>query len=56
MADAVENFDSAMFEYLDDYDLEGYMAQFTPSDEDIMQYFATASTDAALYNYLASLE
>jgi hypothetical protein len=55
VADAVENFDSAMFEYLDEYDLDGYMAQFTPSEEDIMRYFATSSTDAALYDYLASL-
>ncbi|MBR5761230.1 MAG: hypothetical protein IKX87_04320, partial [Lachnospiraceae bacterium] len=45
VADAVENFDSAMFEYLDEYDIDGYMAQFTPSEEDIMRYFATSSTD-----------
>ena len=56
IAAAVENFNPALFEYLDEIDLEGYQAQFTPSDEEIMEYFATSFTDAALYNYLASLE
>ena len=55
VADAVENFDPAMFEYLDQYDFEGLASQFTPSEEDIMSYFATSSTDVALYDYLASL-
>lgn len=56
IAAAVENMDPAMFEYLDELDFEGYQAQFTPSDEEIMQYFATPSTDAALYHYLASIQ
>jgi len=56
IAAAVENMDPALFEYLDELDFEGYQAQFTPSDEEILQYFATPSTDAALYHYLASLE
>ena len=56
IAAAVENMDPAMFEYLDELDFEGYQAQFTPSEEEILQYFATPSTDAALYHYLASIQ
>ena len=56
IAAAVENFDPAMFEYLDELDFEGYQAQYTPSEEEIMQYFSTPSTDAALYHYLASIQ
>ena len=56
IAAAVENMDPALFEYLDELDFEGYQAQFTPSDEEILQYFATPLTDAALYHYLASIE
>jgi hypothetical protein len=56
IAAAVENMDPALFEYLDELDFEGYQAQFIPSEEEILQYFATPSTDAALYHYLASLE
>ena len=56
VAAAVESFNPVMFEYLDDLDFEGYQDQFNISDEEIMQYFATSSTDAALYNYLASIE
>lgn len=56
VAAAVENFNPALFEYLEDIDFEGYQDQFNLSDEEIMQYFATSSTDAALYNYLASIE
>lgn len=56
IAAAVENMDPAMFEYLDQLDFEGYQAQFTPSEEEILQYFATPSTDAALYHYLASIQ
>ena len=52
----VENFNPALFELLDEFDIEGYPAQFTPSDDEIMQYFATPSTDAALYHYLASIQ
>ncbi|MBR5736427.1 MAG: hypothetical protein IKX60_06525 [Bacteroidales bacterium] len=56
IAAAVENFNPALFEYLDEIDIESYQAQFTPSDEEIMEYFATSFTDAALYNYLASIQ
>jgi len=53
---AVENFDPALFEYLDEFDVENYQAQFTPTEEEIMEYFATPSTDATLYHYLASIQ
>jgi hypothetical protein len=56
IAAAVENFNPALFEYLDEFDMDDYQAQFTPSEEDILNYFATPFTDVALYNYLASIE
>jgi hypothetical protein len=56
VAAAVENFNPALFEYLDEFDIENYQAMYTPSEEDILNYFATPTMDASLYNYLASLE
>ena len=56
IAAAVENLNPALFEYLDELDFDSYQAQFTPSDEEILDYFATPSTDAVLYNYLASIQ
>lgn len=56
IAAEIGNINPAFFEYLDEFNIEDYQALFTPTDEDIMEYFATPSTDVTLYNYLASIE